>query len=215
MKGFSGRGFIYRIMLMPPNQQNQYDFILNDNQKPKRGLKFGNSTGSRIAIIIIGIILIIIAVSVINSFLGKESKAHTQQLTEVAKAQSEIIRVSTLAAKDAKDPKTRNYALNTKLSVQSSQIEVKKLLNARGVKDKGLNKKLGASKNTKNDDTLKEGSLNNRYDETFVAIINQQLADYQKLTQAAFESGNSKEKKALTAAFENAGRLAIKQESAP
>lgn len=200
---------------MPPNQQNQYDFILSNNSKPKRRLNFGNSTGSRIAIMVGAIILLVIAVTAINSFLGKDARAHTDRLTEVAKAQNEIIRISSLAAKDGKDPKTRNYAFNTKLSVQSSQGEVKNLLTRRGVKAKGLNKKLAAGKNTKNDETLKEGGLNNRYDETFIALTNKQLSDYQKLLKAAYSSASPNEKKTLTASFENAGRLAVKQASTP
>ena len=196
---------------MPPDQQNQYDFILSNNSKPRRSLNFGKSPAARIAIVVAAIILLIIAITVINSFLNKDTKAHTERLTEVAQSQSEIIRVSALAAKDGKSPGTRNYALNTKLSVESSQQEVKKLLAKRGLSDKGLNKKLAASKNTKNDETLKEGGLNNRYDETFTALVNKQLADYQKLIQTAFQSGSANEKKSLSAAFENAGRLAVKQ----
>ncbi len=198
---------------MPPNQQNQYDFILSNNSKPKRTLNFGNSPGQRIALVVGAIILLILAVTFINSLLGKDARAHTDRLTEVAKAQSEIVRVSALAAKDGKDPKARNYALNTKLSVESSQREVKGLLNKRGLKDKSLNKKLAAAKNTKNDEILKEGGLNNRYDETFVALTNKQLADYQKLLKAAYASSNAAEKRTLTASFENAGRLAVKQAS--
>lgn len=200
---------------MPPNQPNQYDFILNDSPKPKRTLHFGNSTGSRIAMVVGALILIIVAVTVINSFLSKDSQAHAQRLTEVVQSQNEIIRVSALAAKDGKSPQTRNYALNTKLSVQSSQQEVKKLLASRGIKEKSLSKKLEASKNVKNDEILKEGNLNNRYDETFVALVNKQLSDYQTLISTTYESSSSTEKKALTASFENAGRLATKQASSP
>ena len=198
-------------MLMPPSQQNQYDFILSNNSKPRRSFSFGNSPGARIAIVVGGLILFIIAATIINSFLSRDAKAHNQRLTEIAQTQSEIVRVSALAAKDGKSQGTRNYALNTKLSVQSSQQELRKALNRRGVKDKSINKKLADSKNTKNDETLKEGGLNNRYDETFTALVNKQLADYQKLIQAAYQSSNTSEKKVLTASFENAGRLAVKQ----
>lgn len=198
-------------MLMPPGNQNQYDFIMQNPQRPRRQINFGNSPKQRAIIVVVGLILLIFLISFANSFLNRGSKAHSERLTDVVKAQQEIVRVSTLAAKDAKDPKTRDYALNTKYSIQTSQNDVKGLLSKRGVNAKKLNKPLASSKNTKNDDTLKEGELNNRYDETYKALTNKQLSDYQKVLSAAFESSNAAEKKALTSSFDNAKKLQVKE----
>lgn len=195
---------------MPPQQQNQYDFITNSPKQPRRQINFGKSPRQRIVIVAVGVVFLIIAATMLNSFLNRGSKAHAERLTEVVQAQNEIIRVSALAVKDAKSDKTKNYALNTKVSVQSSQNDVKALLAKRGIKAKGLTKKLAASKNTKNDQTLKDGGLNNRYDETYTALTNKQLADYQKLVTAAYASSNPAEKTALTISFQNAGKLAVK-----
>ena len=196
---------------MPPNQQNQYDFIMNSNQKPKRGFNFGNTKTARIAVIAGGIILLIIVAVIVNTILSGGSKAQTQRLTEIAQSQSEIIRVSALADKQAKDIATRNFAVNTKLSIQSSQQDTKKLLANRGVKDKGLNKVLGASKNSKTDAALAEATKNNRFDETYNVLMTKQLSNYQQLLKSTFAASTPNEKKVLTAAFDNVTRLSPKQ----
>lgn len=200
-------GFIYKIMLMPPAQQNQYEFIMNPSRPPKRRFDFHNNLKARIAVVAVLLILVVIVATVVSSFLNKDAQAQAQRLTEVAQAQSEIIRVSALAKDKAKKEDTRNFALNAKLSVESSQQEIRKVLSKRGVSEKSLNKQLSAGKNSKTDAALDEAAKNNRFDETFTAILNQQLKDYQKLLQGAFASGNSDEKKAITYSYENAARL--------
>jgi hypothetical protein len=195
---------------MPPNQPSQYDFIMSSSAKPKRQFNFGNSTGSRIALVLIGLTLIIVAVVVVNSLFSKDQKAQAQRLTEIVQTQSEIIRVSGLAKDKAKDIKTRNYALTTRLSVESSQLQVKKSLAGRGVSSKSVNKKLGVLKNPKTDAVLIEAGKNNRFDDTFYAVINKQLEDYQKLVKTAYDNGTPAEKKTLDLSFQNAARLKTK-----
>ncbi len=191
---------------MPPSQQqtpSQYDFILN-NQPRRSGPNFGQSKGQRIAVVVGGLILLIIIVMVISSFLNSGSNGQKQQLIDIAKSQTEIIRVSALAQQKAVDPKTKQFALNVKLSVQSDQSQVMKSLEGRGVKAKSLSKTLAASKNPKNDTTLDDGTKNNRFDDTFLVLLQQQLTDYQKQLKIAFDaSGSNSEKTTLTNAFNN------------
>lgn len=195
---------------MPPQQQNPYDFIMNP-QQPQRGPRFGNSMAARIIIVVGGIILGIIIIAVIASILSGGDKDQTKRLTEIAQAQSEIIRVSALGKENAKDTKAQALAINTNVSVLSSQQEVKKLLNTRGVKEKAISKELAASKNSKNDQALDEAKKNNRYDETLITILNKQLTDYQTLLKSAYDSGTKKERDTLTKAFESAGKLVVKE----
>lgn len=195
---------------MPPQQQNQYDFILNNKAKPPRGPLLGGSVGARVAVIAVLFIIFVIAAGVINSFLSKDSQAQNQRLIEIAHAQTEIIRVSAIAKdeKNAKDTTTRNFALNTSLSFESSQQQVKKLLAARGVSEKSLDKRLAASKNPKTDAALDEATKNSRFDKTFLTLMHKQLTDYQKLLQAAYPGSTPKERATLTALSENARLLA-------
>ena len=86
-------------------------------------------------------------------------------------------------------------------------IETKKLLAKRGVKEKGLNKILGNKKNDKTDAALKEAAQNNRYDETFNALMQKQLSDYQKLVKVAHDNGTANEKKTLNESLESNAKL--------
>lgn len=200
---------------MPPQQQNQYDFIMAPNSKPAGFSFMGNNKGARIAVVALLVIIIFVLGAVVNSFLNKGDQAQTQRLVEITQAQTEIIRVSSLAKTKATDINTRNYALNAQLSVESSQIQVKKVLAARGVKDKSLSKQLAASKNPKTDAALDEATKNSRFDETFITILNKQLTDYQKLLQAAYVGSTPTERTALNASFDNAGILIKQTASAP
>lgn len=133
------------------------------------------------------------------------------RLTEIAQAQSEIIRVSSIAKDKGRSDQTRNFAVNTSFSVTSSQRDIKKALVGRGVGEKSINKRLTASKNPKTDALLNEATKNNRFDETFETIMTKQLSDYQILLQAAYQSSDATEKKTLEKAFQNAALLTDKK----
>lgn len=194
---------------MPPyNQQsNPYEFITNPQKPPRRKFNIGGSMGGRIAIAVSILVLIIISYVLLSSFLGRENKAQVDRLVEVGEVQSELVRISALAEKEAKGTKAQNLAANTSLSLQSSQQDIKKLLNGRGVGSKGLDKRFAAGKNAKTDTTLTEASQNNRFDETYTTVVSKELTDYQKLLNAAFESGTANEKKSLQTLFQNAKLL--------
>lgn len=195
---------------MPPNQSGQYDFIMNPQQTTTRR----GGPRNKKTLIFLGIaafIVIIILAYGANFLLSSGSRAQADRLTEVAKAETELIRVSALGADNAKDRDTMVLAQTTKLSVSSSQLQTKKLLEKRGVNAKEFTKLMASSKNSKTDTQLTEAGRNNRYDETFKTILNKQLADYQKLIKGANDGGTSAEKKVLTNSFENAGKLLPKK----
>ncbi len=195
---------------MPPNQQNPYDFILNNNQ-PSRSPLGGNSMAVRIAVVVGGLVLLIIIAVVISSFLGGSDKAQNQRLLEITQSQGEIIRVSALATdQKTKSTEARVLAANTRIATTSSQQKTKQLLAKRGIGDKAVTKQLGAGKNPKNDAALDEATKNNRFDETLTALLNTQLTSYQKLVQAAYENGTPSEQKILKSEFENAKLLTAK-----
>lgn len=192
-------------MLMPPQQNNQYDFILN-KQQPQRSFN-GGSKKARIILVVAGIIIFIILAVIANKILNAGDSAQTQRLTDVAKAETELIRVSTLGITTAKDRDTIAFASTVKLSVQSSQNQTKKLLEKRGINSKKFSKLMPTSKNSKTDTQLIDAGRNNRYDETFMAILDKELIDYQKLLKAANDGGKPSEQKVLASSFANVGQL--------
>ncbi len=197
---------------MPPQQQNSYDFILNSSPKPPSGPSLGGSKIGRVLVAVVGAVILIIVAVTINSFLSSSGKEQDLRLIEVAKSQTELIRVANLATVQgkSKDLNTRIFAVNTRASLESSTKETQALLVTRGLKQKNFSKLLAASANPKTDAALDEATKNNRFDETFLKLMEKQLADYQKLLKVAHEGGSPAEKQVLTKSFDNAKLLAIK-----
>jgi hypothetical protein len=194
---------------MPPyNQQpDPYSFITNPQKPPRRKFSIGGSMTARIVIVAVGLFLLIAMFVVASSFLNRENKAQAEKFIEIGEAQSEIIRISEQAEKEAKGAQAQNLAANTSLSLKSSQQDIKKLLNGRGVGSKNLDKRFAAGKNAKTDSTLNEATRNNRFDETYSTVLSSELDDYQKLLNSAFESGTQAEKQTLQSLFQTAELL--------
>ncbi len=191
---------------MPPQapipQQDPYEFILNP-EKPKRQSPLGGASfGLKIALVALVAIIIIIGGVVAGKMLGASQDAQKDQLIEIAQTQNEIIRVATTASSQASSSNVKALATTTKISVQSSQNQIVDQLGKYGVK-KVDNKLLGKTKNSKNDALLNEAKANNRYDETYRKILQEQLDDYQTKLKGNFQSATKKEKPILNTAFES------------
>lgn len=199
---------------MPPNNQqpDPYGFITNPQTPQRRKLSIGGGMTARIIVVAVGLVLLIVLFMVASSFLNRENRVQADKFIAIGEAQSEMIRISKQAEKEAKGAKAQNLAANTSLSLQSSQQDIKKLLNGRGVGSKNLDKRFAAGINTKTDSTLDEATRNNRFDETYTTVLDNELSDYQKLLNAAFESGTQAEKQVLQTLFQTAELLSKSSE---
>lgn len=194
---------------MQPTNSDPYGFIMNSPSKPHRNIG-PTGTAGRVALVAGGLIVLIILGIIVSALLSSGDKAQTQRLVEVAQRQTEIIRLSAQADKKTKVLSTRSFALTTRVSMESSQKDVTDLLAKRGVKEKSLNAQLTGAKNAKSDAALVEAEKNNRFDETFIEIINNELTNYQKLLEAANQSANKSEKEVLKKSFAGATTLLAK-----
>ncbi len=192
---------------MYPNNQpqqtpgnNPYSFFL-DNPQPTRGPVGPQSMKTRIIIVVVGVIGLIIAGIIVMALLNAGSGDQKQRYIEISQRQTEIIRISSLAEKKAKSLDTRSKAITTRLSITSAQSPINASLKKRGVKDKELSKLLSASVNSKSDAALADAEKNNRYDETYLQILTNELTSYQKQLQAAADGASVKERASLQTAF--------------
>lgn len=197
---------------MPPtnNQQSSdpYGFIMNAPPKPPRKpLLDGSSMGVRIAVVVGGIVLLIVIGVIASSLLNQGNAAQKQKMLDVAASQAEIIRISTLAEKDITSSSTLNYAKTTKISTQSSQNALAASLKKKGVSDKAFAAIRASAKNSKNDKTLETAKSTNKYDETYIKLINESLTNYQKLLLSAAGGATIAEKKILQTAYDSAVTL--------
>lgn len=184
---------------MQPNEE--YGFI-TEPLSPLSQNAGGGSSKKRLILFgggILVILIIIISVVVAMSNRGPENKNF---LLDVAVQQNEVIRISELAMKQAKNSDVRKLAVTTKLSLQSDQSKLAAALKAQKVK---IPK---ASKNNKNDQALLEATQNNRFDQVIMEMIQAQLGDYQKKINTAYKTSEGKQlKDALKAQYTNASTL--------
>lgn len=140
--------------------------------------------------------MILILGIIFMTILGSGSKARNAQLIEIGQRQSEIIRLSSMATEKSNSLDTKNYALTIKLSMTSSQNDLNKIITSGGISQKELSKKLTQSKNAETDQILNEALKNNRFDETYKEVINNQLSNYQKQLNSVYTGSTKKQKPA-------------------
>jgi flagellar basal body-associated protein FliL len=191
---------------MPPqqNQNDPYEFITSP-QQPGRRIGFGQTPAQRAIIVGVGVLVLIIIALVLSSLFSSASNAQKDRLIELAQTQTEIVRVAAIADKQSADIDTRASAVTARFAVETDLQETNQMLEARGTE---LNSKiLSLKENEKTDSLLEEAFANNRFDETFNSVLEQQLEDYQSLVQAAYSSGSSGEKAILQQNYEDISLL--------
>jgi hypothetical protein len=178
--------------------QTPYDFIVNQDANNKHTATYSkrNNTSTAKRVIFVlggGTILILIAV-IFYSFLGSANKGSAQTLLSLAQQQHEIIRVAGLGlVEPTATPDTKNLAITTQLSMQSSQTAILKLIRGKSVKS--LTKSLGIKKNPQTDAQLTLAAQNGVYNKTFVQILDTELGTYSNSLQAVFLSTKSASQK--------------------
>lgn len=183
------------------NPKNEYEFIMNPGTPPKKPLlNLGEASMLKRGIFAgAGLLILIMVVSVIFSFLNGAGRAHQDRLLEIAQTQSEIIRVAESAQEKIGERDLLFLANNVVLTFKSSQQDIASALTERGIKK--VEKKLTDAENPENDAVLIEGEQNGKFDETYRALLEQQLNNYGIQLQAAYEGSNAKEKQILETAF--------------
>ena len=187
---------------MVDSSNNEYDFILNPQKQPRPPLVdlSGTSMIKKILIFSVGIIFLFILIASGLSFLNKSSNAQGQKLLGIVQAQAEIVRVATAAQEKITSKELLYRTINVQYSVSSSQQQLTGTLSGRGMKIDA--KKLAQGQNPQNDATLLEGEQNAKFDETYEALLTQQLQNYYLQLKDAYNSSSAKEKAILDIAFD-------------
>ena len=185
---------------MQPNEE--YGFITSPQSPLGQNASGGGSSKKKLILFGGGaLVVLIIIISAVVAITNKGPE-NENFLLDVAIQQNEVIRISELALKQAKNADVRKLAVTTKISLQTDQPKLAAALKAQKVK---IPK---ASKNNKNDQTLLEATQNNRFDQVVMEMIQAQLGDYQKKINVAYKTSESKQlKDALKAQYINASML--------
>lgn len=188
-----------------PNGQGQYDFIFN-GQPPKKSLLPGqNSKTARILLVAGGGVALVLIAVVVISLLSGSGGATTAVLTNIAKQQNELIRISEIGDKKARSSEAQNLAATTKLSLKSDQAS---LLASMGRKKPSV-KILAEGQKPTTDQLLTQAEQSNRFDEVFIQTVQTQLAAYRQSVKKAYdETSDNKTKQLLAGQYKHALTLA-------
>lgn len=193
---------------MSPNHtgSNQYEFILNPAQSPKkRLLPGGGSMKQRLLLVAAGVVVLLILFLVVTALLGSAGSAVKQDWQKLVEQQTELIRVSDIGIQKARGKEAKNLATTTKLSLESSQIGLQALASKADAETDA--KKIGG-RNAQTDSSLTQAEQTNQFDEVFTTLLYKQLRDYQATLKKLYDSSsNDKTKQQLQEAYSNVGVL--------
>lgn len=196
-------------MLMNPN--SDYDFILNPEKPKKQPVDLMKNPKMLFAFLGFTVLIVIILAIVLNMLLSGSSNSQKENLTEIAKTQTEIIRVAELVEKnDSATEPTKYRALNAKLTTISAEKSVESMLQQRGAKK--INTKILASgKDPSTDEELDKATKNNKFNETYNKVLDQQLETLSSQVQKAYDNANKSEKITLKKIYSDIEGLAKSQ----
>ncbi len=165
---------------------NQFDFIMNPQQAPKKSLLPTGSPKQRLIIIIVGILVVLVVVILLASTLLGGSSASTDKVVLLAEQQNEIIRVAAIGNTKAGGTAAKKLAALTSSTMTTDQANTIAYLSKQGKKVKS--KELTRTQNKKTDAELAAAEQNGRFDEVFVRTLLQDLKDYQTSMKSTYAS---------------------------
>lgn len=157
-------------------------------------------------VVIIGIVGFILLSMIASYILTRASKQTTARMVSIAQEQQELMRIADIGTSKARTSAAKDFAVNVRLSIDTSQKEILALLKKRGHK---LNiQLLSKKKNAKTDQLLNEAFLTNRFDDTFSETVRGQLLAYRQRLQETYKgSTNKTEKEVLAKNFKDVSIL--------
>lgn len=189
-------------------QANPYEFIFADKPVEKKSLLGGTSLVKRILVIVAGLAVLTIAAVIVTSLLSPKDTA-SSQLFAIAQEQQEIIRIAEVGSTKATGNDARNLALNTQLSLTTSQQAT--LAYIKQHKGKADEKLLGAKASSDTDKILTVAATNNTFDSTLIQTLHSQLVAYRTNVNTTHQKVSGENARALLAESYKAADLLIAQ----
>ena len=194
-----------------PEGDNQFDFILNGAQKPKKTLlPTANSRKQRILVAVGGGLLFFAILAVLFAVIFSGGDGASKSLLAVAQTQTEITRVSDAGVKKSRDSVAQGLAETVFLAITTNQQQTVTYLKSQGVKADTNTLALG--KSTKTDAALESAAQAGRYDDVLISTLKKMLADYKvQLTEAYKQAGSRSQQNLLKQLFNQAEALTKNQ----
>lgn len=184
---------------MPSPPPNNFDFIVNPPQKPRRSLlpSFGgNSFMPKIILIVGGAVGLMIVLWVVTVIFGG-GNVNVGNITGLVQTQQEIIRVSDTARESIFGQELRNASATARASVITHKNQSVAVLTEEGRK---LSKEeLALGQNAETDQELETARTSGTFDETYQEVLQNLLVSYGNQIEAAFNQSQDDDEKALLA----------------
>ena len=191
---------------MPPQQSNQYDFIVSYNGHHAGSWLLRASLKTRIMVVGGGLIVLLLLGWIFVALLTAGSNAGVQNLTALTEEQTELARISLDPTLRADQATTQNFASTTRLSLMSDEqafVDYLTSVNATPSADT-----LALGRNGATDTQLQNARASGTYDQTYISIARTQLQTYAGNLQRAFNAtSNRSERQLLSSAYAHAQLL--------
>jgi hypothetical protein len=171
----------------PPVGQPNYDFIVNPQGAPHKLPLAGGSMLSRILVVGVGLIVLIVAFSIIKGLIS--GGGNSAALLHVAQDQQAILHLTTAAAQQQGISSTNlNFAVTSNLVITSEKSQLLGYVTKQH--QKISKKQLILKVKPALDTQLATAAAASTYDLTFQDIMKSQLDDYQSALKFAYKQTN-------------------------
>ncbi|MDZ7744410.1 MAG: hypothetical protein U5K77_01470 [Candidatus Saccharibacteria bacterium] len=175
------------------NEQDQYDFILNDKKGSKKSLLPAmDPKKKRLLLIFGGGVLFITLIVIIFGLISSLNNKDREFLINMVQQHAEIVRVAEIGEDKARNQATRNLAVTTKLALQSSQDDIVNIANKTG---KVSSADIAGGMSVQTDEELETAEQNNSFDEAFEEILYELLEEYRATLVEAYDISTSEANK--------------------
>lgn len=186
---FSVVSSVDTIVLMPPNQQNQYDFITSPSQNMSTGPAFLQNPKQRNIVVVVFVLVVITLVIVGFSIITSIGKGGNDSIIDTAAYQTELLRISSLGYEGATDPSVKTQLSTLQAFIGSDLANTTSYLATNGAK-------LSEKQSLKYYDltveqALEEATISNKFDEEIITIINQLSDSYKESLQKSLGGTSS------------------------
>jgi len=178
--------------------QNNYEFIMNQTSQKKP--LFGGSKKQRITIIVAGAALALLLGILLVTVISASSKNTQEVLAPVGGAQADIIAITEIGAKEARDTATINKTASVSLTVSSQNAAIM------GQLGKNAKKIIAPYQNSGYEAVLDDAKNSGSFDKTYQTILTERLDLYrQTLVTAYSQTKSAKLKKELESYYAQIG----------
>ncbi len=194
---------------MQPNQ-NPYEFITNESVAPRKNIFNSGSMKSRIILVSIIALVILVAILVGSSLLGRGKQTNADRLYLLNAQQLDLIDITKIGADKVRD-RNANLTMSTANATLSSQnVELAKITkNITG--NKKPEKIILLKRDTKFKKTLESAESSGKYEETFLGLYANKLDAYATQLKGAYATSSGKTKEKLGAYYRQLDAIKLTQ----